>query len=199
MFSMKTRASPGEQRETKKLFLPLFIATILIMSTFGIILGGFSSEESTTTQGENIGGAYFSLSNGRWIVQGSGYTLNLQYGPEALRAVEPIDVNSLRQVSKVYISYKSGENTLNAIPDFYQNMKQFVKVTPACVEDGSGCEELPLKTCADADSSVGVVMITLSSEQHITQEGTCIHIQGDAEYITAVVDRILLTYVGVTL
>lgn len=196
---MKTRSPPGEQRERAKLFLPIFIATILIMSTFGIILGGFSSEEPTTPQGENIGGAYFSLSQGRWVVQGSGYVLNLQYGPEALRAVEAVDINPLRQVPKLYVSYKSGENTLSAVPDFYQNMKQFVQVTPACVEDGPGCEELPLKTCADADSSAGVVMLTLSSAQSVTQEGTCYSLQGDAEYLTKIIDRLLLAYVGVNL
>ena len=197
---MKTRSPPEEKRGTKKLFLPLFIAGIMIMSAFGVIFGGFSDTSSPAVDGTTIAGATFSQQpTGRWDVRGEGFALNLQYGPSDLETLEKINAAPLRTAQKIYLSYQGGKDYLNTLPDFYQNMRSAITLSLACQEDGPGCEDLPLKTCADAKDDAVVVMVTIAEQPRAIQQGSCYQLEGDAQTLNKLIDHLILSYWGVDL
>ncbi len=198
---MKTKPALQEKRDKRKLFLPIFIAVILVMSAFGVVFGGFSGEDALPQGTVQMGDAQFALQpNGRWNVKINGRSLDVQTGPYELKEIQlPSDINDLINAQKIYISYEAGKNYLNTIPDFYNNIRTMTTVTASCVADGPGCENLPLKTCQDAGNGVVVVELLQKEKSGMTHEGNCYILEGDAESLNKMVDRLVLAYFGATL
>ncbi len=198
---MKTHSPPEEKRSTKKLFLPIFLAVILIMSAFGVFLGGFTEDSSPVSLGgiQRDGATFTQQPNGRWDVKGEGFALTVQFGPDDLTDVDDVDARALQQAQKVYLTHEGGKDYLSALADFYQNMRAFVPVFLACVEDGPGCENLPLKTCADAGNGVVVTVVKIAEQPRVSLERDCYTLEGDALFLNKAVDRLLLSFAGVTL
>jgi len=164
-------------------------------------LGGFSEDSSPVSPGGiQRGGATFTQQpNGRWDVKGEGFALSIQFGPDELALVDPVHARALQQAQKVYLTHEGGKDYLNTLADFYQNMRAFVPVFLACVEDGPGCENLPLKTCADAGNGVAVAVVKIAEQPRVSLEGDCYTLEGEALFLNKAVDRLLLSFVGVTL
>lgn len=191
--------STQETSSQKKIILPLFLALIMVMSVFGVFLGGLSEGNESGTIAIN-GFDFVPQSNGRWMVKDTDFSLDLQNGPYDLGSLPAsFDVIPLQQATKVYVSYDPQSSYFNALPDLVINLKTRVLVVPSCYEELPGCEQLPLKTCQDAAADVGVVILMLSEENSFVQEGSCYTLKGTPDSLNKVADALLLSYFGVTL
>ena len=197
---MKTKSAPQERKESKRLFLPVFISVILIMSVFGVVLGSYSDNDTKTNQGgiDVNGKTFVQDPNGRWRVDVGGINVQIQFGPDELKE---IDVKTgpevFQSAQKIYLSRAPDTALLNAEFDLIGNIKPFIPVVPACYKDGSGCENLPLKDCQDAQNGIVVVKLGQAGMDSVEVNGACITLRGSSLFLNKAVDKIILGYFGV--
>src|SRR3989344_5941474 len=113
---MKTKSAALERKDSKRLFLPVFIAVILIMSVFGVVLGSYSDGDNQNNQGgiDFNGKTFFQDPNGRWRVSVNGINVQIQFGPEELKEIDVQTGPQLFQsAKKIYISRAPDTDLLN--------------------------------------------------------------------------------------
>ena len=197
---MKTKQSRREYMEHKvkkrKLILPIFIVSILVLSVFGYVFSGGSQEDDTV---ETYGDHTFIQTPYGWRLNYEGKDYIFTYLPSALETLDfssiPIDI--FRQASKFYISSLPQNAQTPAFRDLYNTLQLSKNIQFACVEDVQGCEDYPLKTCADATSGVPVIVYVVADTNSFSYDSSCLTIQGALDYHTKVTDRFLYTYSGI--
>ena len=203
---MKTKTAIPEQKESKrKLFLPIFIAVILVMSTFGIVLSGYSGGESSQDGNSQDGNRvminereFVQTPQGTLSVDAGGTTVYLQSAPSELSSVTTgVSTQPLRAAKKIYLSHAPQYTTSGADCDIYNTFKPSVPVLLACYRDGPGCENLPLKDCADAQQGTIVIKFEQGDKNSVSLTDNCYTFIGDPIYITKIVDKLLLDSFGV--
>lgn len=186
-------AETNEPRSWKKLLLPIFLGGIMVLSIFGVIIGGFGE----TAENPNIkeyNGIQFKRTDQGW--EGGG--LNTVYAPWELENENVMfSLDEIVKVPKIYLSAIPGEDLYGAGRDLYVQLKGIVQIVFACPEDAEGCEDLPLKNCDDANDAQIVIILHNAEENKVVQEGKCVVITGNGDYMTRAVDRALFAWKGV--
>lgn len=190
----------SEPQRPRKLFLPLFIAFILIVSVFGVVLTSYSSDTPSQDESVRVGDVEFQRTpSGRWTAQVGGVTLDLQFGPQELQTLSVgVDAGGLRAASKIYLSRDPQANLLNAVPDFYNSLKPVAPLFLACPADLPGCEDLPLKLCNEKGDGVVVVLLRSAEKDSVSFVDGCYTIEGSGLFVNQVIDRLVLEYFGVS-
>ncbi len=198
---MKTKPvrSLQEPSKKKKLFLPLFLGGLMVLSTFAIIFSG-PSETSTTSY--TYHDRSFRLTAQGWESTLQGQNLILRNGPQELTSYSTqfpfATAASFLGLQKLYASTMPDEPSQEAIRDFYLNSNILPPITFACVADVAGCESLPLKTCADATATVGVVLFRIGEPLSFSADGTCATLMAPTpSELTQLTDAWLYTLYGV--
>jgi hypothetical protein len=83
-----------------------------------------------------------------------------------------------------YVALATGELTQNLATTFG------VAFIPACTQEGSGCEGVPIITCDSTDAPV--IYLTSGSPTIVYADDNCITLQGDREELVRAVDRFVL-------
>lgn len=169
------------------------------MSTFAII---FSGPSQSSTSSYKYHGIYFRLTPQGWESTVQGQSLVLRYGPQELESLYfdfPYAASlSLSSLQKLYLSTIPGEPIQEALRDFYLQRTILPPVTLACVTDVAGCEELPVKTCADATETVGVVIFQLGDQDALTVDRTCVTLVANTTAsLTQMTDKLIYFLYGV--
>ncbi|GEM_PF-3406269 len=198
---MKTKPTRSQQEHStkKKLLLPLFLGGIMILSTFAII---FSGPSETAQPSYTYNDISFRLTSKGWESTLQGQQVTLRYGPQEL---EPLSsqfpfssATSLLSLEKMYISTLPNEPFQEAARELYSQATLLPLMSLACLEDVSGCESLPIKTCSDATSSLGVVVFRLKEPELVTVEGTCVTLEAPtATRLTQMSDTLLYALYGI--
>jgi hypothetical protein len=207
---MKTKLPTTERKqslEKKKLFLPLFLASIMVFSAFAVVLSGYNSGSPDPTGSIEYKDALFLPQGGGWLATLSGRQLFIRYSPLELEVVHAeADFSSLHTLltaDKTYVSVTPGENVQVPLQEFYANLKPYLPALfLACTEDGGGCEELPLKTCEDAGDGVSVLLFKEAAEGleedsfSLDEKEGCMVLTGTELSLTHYVDKFLLSFYG---
>ncbi len=164
----------------KSLILPLLLALILILSTFGIILN--SSQDNTNTETIEYKEYIYTQIPQGWKVKKDSITVLFHYTPQELadmpNITSIISLVSLQQSRKIYVANSPLHDTSLAEAAFQGGIQPLLstQVIPACWEDGKGCENKPLKSCKDATSSEKIVEFRLvnASKTSVTYENSCL-------------------------
>ena len=197
---MKTKPirSSDKSSNTKKLFVPLFLAGILLLSTFAIIFSGPSQD---TTSSYTYKDYTFRLTAQGWESTLQGQPLVLRHGPQALETLFTqfsfSSATSLLGLQKVYLSSLPPEPVQEALRELYLNSNILPPATLSCVADAPGCEELPLKSCSDATATTGVIIFRLGEQDSMTVDTTCITlIANTTASLTQMTDTMIYSLYG---
>lgn len=178
--------------EWKKILLPGFLGLIMILSIFGIIIGGNDNQPTTTKT--TYKGTDYIINNNIWITNKNGQQIYFYYPPEELdNNTLTITLQNL-QATKTYVSLDTKKNIQLATQAFQQKILPLLpntQIVTACTEDSDQCKSLPLKTCNDATPEQKVIIIT-EGPTTITYNNNCMILQTTPEQ--AVKDLDTLTF-----
>ena len=199
---MKTKPSrsfASESPTKKKLFLPLFLGGLLVLSTFAII---FSGPAETPVQSYTYHDTSFRLTPQGWESTVQGQPLILRHGPKELESLYPqfpfSSSATLLGLQKIYLSYLPNTLVEEALRDLYLNSNILPPATLSCLEDREGCETLPVKSCKDATAGIGVIVFHLGEQDAMTVDGTCVTLTANTTTtLTQMTDTLVYTLYGV--
>lgn len=188
------------KERTKKisvLFIALFIISIMIASVlnFGLYSNETPQQAALTYNGYD----FYQTNIGGWLTEKDGKQIALTYNPQQIDNVSlgDVDLTTLKFSEKVYLTHDANKINLEiAANDLIRNIA-LPKIVRACPEDGSGCENFPLKTCEDSTDSTGVIYLKEAETEIIQLEKNCLFIQAQSSDIIKIVDRIIYKELGI--
>ena len=173
----------------KKLFLPLFIIAIMVMSGIGYMAGENSDEII------DYKGIRFSKVQSGWLTYSGDKQVILFNNPNDLEGIDIVGVslNELNSAIKIYVSSNPEDNLGLYLKGFQFNILNNLKPMKvnACYEDNERCADLPLKDCSDASSNIKVILIK-KGESLVEYENNCLLIQGQDEELLKYIDKLVL-------
>ena len=178
-----------EKRSRTGLYWAIFLCVLMISS--GLSIWGGGDNEVIKYNGYK----YIKTVEG-WKTYKEELQIDLKYNPLELENLIGVEVD-FSNYEKVYFVDVFPESA----PIIYEFNKVFGptinKAIPACSKDLKGCEDLPLKSCSDSSSSIGVVLFEISEESNLSYEDNCLIIRGkDTEKIIKMIDKSALVSYG---
>ncbi|MEK6904652.1 MAG: hypothetical protein AABW87_03595 [Nanoarchaeota archaeon] len=183
--------------ELKKLILPGFLALIMIISVFGIIIGGVNDD---TEVKEFKGFKYVSSGGGSWAVKMGQSTFIFSYAPEELSTLKMplVTFNDFNSAEKVYLSVNPEEEIGNIVNILTSGITPFIAapVITACSKDHEKCSNAPIKNCDDATASSKVISVEGTKETRITYINNCLSINLEPDNTQKYMEGLLFNMLG---
>ena len=188
------------RKEKRKLFVPLFIIGIMVLSMFGVVIGGLSQDENV----EKYNGISFvELGNGyKFNVDGLDH--NVYSFPQELERFEGSNVERLvndlvvGKYAKVYLDISNGES-LGAVNQVYTNLGGSGLFVPSCTEEFAEeerCKELPIKSCEELEENNLFFSFEIG-ENLESYENNCFEVNGNLNHLINVADYVVMKSLGV--
>lgn len=174
----------------KKVIMPIFLASIMILSVLGFAFTSGDGQGSV-----KFNGYKFSKTNQGWLTYRDNQQILIASDPRTLDLsnTPKITLNDLNSANKIYLTTNPEENLQQYLAYFSFNILPKLKnKIPACIKDVEGCEELPLKTCEDATISNKIIQIEFSETQETTYQNNCLLIKGNADSLYEQIDAVIL-------
>lgn len=171
-------------------------------------------EEGEETETQYVYNSYsFVYYDGLWYTQilnqfsGELYDVPLHFGPKNLTDIiitgdlneyfSRIAGNNISNYTyQTYLTFDPNEEEMGYIAlatgELTQNLARTFGIAfiPACTEEGTGCENVPIITCNSTDAPV--VHIKIGTPTVIYAQDNCLTIQGEGKELVRAVDRFLL-------
>lgn len=188
------------RKEKRKLFVPLFIIGIMVLSMFGVVIGGLSQDENV----EKYNGISFvELGNGyKFNVDGLDH--NVYSFPQELERFEGSSVERLvndlvvGKYAKVYLDISNGES-LGAVNQVYTNLGGSGLFVPSCTEEFAEeerCKELPINSCEELEENNLFFSFEIG-ENLESYENNCFEVNGNLNHLINVADYVVMKSLGV--
>jgi len=188
------------RKEKRKLFVPLFIIGIMVLSMFGVVIGGLSQDENV----EKYNGISFvELGNGyKFNVDGLDH--NVYSFPKELERFEGSNVERLvndlvvGKYAKVYLDISNGES-LGAVNQVYTNLGGSGLFVPSCTEEFAEeerCKELPINSCEELEENNLFFSFEIG-ENLESYENNCFEVNGNLNHLINVADYVVMKSLGV--
>ncbi|MBT5112002.1 hypothetical protein HOM75_02670 [Candidatus Woesearchaeota archaeon] len=188
------------RKEKRKLFVPLFIIGIMVLSMFGVVIGGLSQDENV----EKYNGISFvELGNGYKFNVG-GLDHNVYSFPQELERFEGSSVERLvndlvvGKYAKVYLDISNGES-LGAVNQVYTNLGGSGLFVPSCTEEFAEeerCKELPINSCEELEENNLFFSFEIG-ENLESYENNCFEVNGNLNHLINVADYVVMKSLGV--
>jgi len=181
-----------KEQKSKERFKQILVGIVLIFILTLSILGYSLLGKEGTSQEEKIvyNGIEFIKMNDFWVLEQGDLQFIFKYNP---KEVEKID-SQINYIDSYYNKplYISSENT-EAITEIYMNMNNLVlRMQNACLSE-ENCEgDLPVKSCDD-----NFIIIKESNITGITQNQSCVFIEGPKESLVRLSDEFLFKTLGI--
>lgn len=188
---MKKRI-PKLEKKSRKLFIPIFIALIMILSVLGFMWRGPSEEQY---EYNNL--LFTKVKNG-WVTYTDNKAFLLTYSPEELKNITAnVFLNNLNYAQIIFFSLNPEEDVYQAVYDFQINMNNLFTplLIPACTANVSKCINITLKNCQDATENTKIIIFKEENQTKITYKNNCLTIQGKGENLTKATDKLILTLI----
>ena len=183
------------KQNKSKLFLPFFIIGIMVLSIFGVMIGGISQGEDAV----KYNGIYFRADGGSYLFDVDGVQYRIMNGPTEVEGfyedLDPSFISDLRSNERVYFDI-SDVSSSQVISNLYSNLARVRPISLACNEENKQedkCLDKPIKSCGD-DFLLG---FEVSEEKVISYEDKCLIVQGSSGYLGGISDVMIMTYAGV--
>lgn len=171
----------------KKTGIILVIFIIFIMVTS--ILGYFGGESEEVVKYKDY--KFVKVQNG-WMGYVNDKKVLLSNNPNELENISlGIKLKDLNSAKKIYLSLNPEDNV---VLYNFENILSLLTLAPvrACNEDMPTCENLPLKTCNDAETNVKIILIKKQEKLEYGYTNNCLYIKGNLNEIRKVLDKITL-------
>jgi hypothetical protein len=189
------------KKNRSKLFLPIFIIAIMVLSMFGVMIGGISQDDSA-----------FEFNSVNFRKDVSGYLFNVD-GRDYKTIKEPREIEYLEnedffelitafesgKYSKIYLDV-SDLAVGAAVNEIYSNLGRYYNIVLSCKPDAMDeehCLDLPLKSCDSVEEGVLVVELKISEEIGSSYEQNCYSQEAGVEYLIASMDYFVMDVAGV--
>lgn len=185
------------KKNKSKLFLPIFIISILVLSIFGVMIGGITQENDFVKYRD----IYFTTEHGAYFYNLNGIQFRLLNNPldiEGFFSDFPIEFLDESGYSKVYLDV-SDDDSLSSVNNLYANMGRVSDFSYSCNEESADkeqCTDKPLRTC-DSHSENLIVKFTLDEENKIDYSDKCLFVKGNNGYLNGISDNLVMIYSGV--
>lgn len=175
-----------EAREKKlRTWMAVFIVVIMAASTAGFAIN-FASNENEVKYND----IKFTATQYGW--QPEGYDFYTSYLPQ--------DVENFTFDGSFSYSDFSSKVYLISPPYLQNSLMELLRALPmqnlqfACLEEDKNltyCDNVPIRSCMDANSEAGVIIVKESNESSISYNNYCLEIQGEEQDMQALSDRAL--------
>lgn len=182
---------PAYKKKSFYVFLMgLFIILVMVASVLEVVL--FRPVEEKVEYGDLT---FVQTSAGWQAYTAQGQRVLIQSDPSTLEGISPVSFPVLDGYQKVYLSVDPVDPMASAaIQELSLNGLLSVPTVVACYEDSVACADYPIRTCADATSEVGVILLRAVNETVVTFENHCLTVQG--EDLLMVADKLIADYYG---
>lgn len=181
-----------ERQKKSKLFLPFFIIGILVLSVFGVMIGGLTQGEEAVKYND----IYFRANEGSYLFEIDGVQYSVLNSPSDVEGFyEDIPAEflvDLRGSKKLY--FDVSDSSASYMNNLYSNLVRLRSISLACSEehkDEEQCLDKPIKSCEDF-----FVKFEVSDEKGISYDD-CFVVKGSAGYLNGISDVIIMAYAGV--
>jgi len=179
-----------------KLAIPLFIIGIMILSTFGVMIGGLSSDTEVLKYHNFI----FKKSNNGYVFNANGqqyYILESPLNVEKFYTEYPIDFLQDINTKKIYLDV-SNEKDIEYSGKIYTNLKGKINLDLSCVQgaESERCANLPIKNCSEEQDSIIIIFDSTENKTSIYNNG-CMSFYGTKTYLEGVSDTFVMITTGV--
>ncbi|MBS3095311.1 hypothetical protein J4231_01405 [Candidatus Woesearchaeota archaeon] len=188
-----------ESNTLKKLapvFIGLFIIAIMVLSVLDL---NKNNEDEASYNGYE-----FTRANGLWVTYINDQRLQLKYLPQDLENISAdISYGNLLLAEKIYFSFDPENQALFPPANEFLGKKNLIgiaqQLTLACPYDNNACksQNLPVKSCSDANDKTSVILMEYSNSTSIIMESNCLRISGTQEGITKVIEKLILKRFGI--
>ena len=185
-----------------KLIIPIFIIALMVLSVFGVMIGGLTSNQAEGIV--NYNEFIFKPSNQGYAFDSAGQQYFIENNPltvEGFYADYPItffeDITSAKY-SKIYIDV-SDDRAIEASSKIYANMKGKLSIDFSCMpgkEDRERCSNLPIRGCSEEQDFV-VVAFNSQEEKGSRYEKNCLIFEGSEGYLSGIADVFIMAHAGV--
>ncbi len=156
----------------KSLWIGLFIIFIMTTSILGLVANFSEKYRYKNIKLTQVEQGWVAFHNQKNIyIPSDVRTLN---DPNIKR----LDLSSLNQKEKIYLSFNPRENIRIPIAQFLNHIELAPRKVEACALDLEECSDLPVKTCKDATSSIGVILFQEANSTEVSFKDNCLMIQG---------------------
>lgn len=179
------KKTPIHKRKQLYIYLiGVFIISIMVFSVINL--------NSETEKIIEYNGLKFIETSSSYIANKENRQIQIITNPKDLKDIQTqkINLNTLNSLSKIYISLNPYSSYQTALYDFYRNINLAPLKIDACYEDSELCSNLPIKTCADATSTIGVIIFKEANETLVSLNSNCLIIQG--KDLLKVTDKLIL-------
>ena len=188
-----TQEEKKSKERFKQIIVGLVLIFIMVLSTLGYSL--FNQEENNpSSQGQEkivYNEVEFIKTNDFWVTNIEGKQFIFKYNPNETERFN----SQLKSIGSYYDEplYVSSKNKI-AISEIYNNLNDVVqRMQEACVE-GEDCEgNFPTKDCGS-----NFMIIKESNMTKITQNKSCVYIEGSSENMIKLTDEFLFKILGIT-
>ena len=175
----------------------LLLGGILIIIMFFSVLGySFRGKNNSETNDKVIYNSLeFIKSGNHWIAQKENLRLVFKYNPNEIKRIDsnlnPLD-NYLNQPLYVYSENQEAEYEI--YNNLHPNSNRIVqRIQPACINEENCAQNVPIKTCED-----NLIIIQPSEQINISQNLSCVFIQGPEEELVKITDEFLFKLFKIT-
>lgn len=174
------------------IFMGLFFISLMVFSVLYYGLDNTNQKKETykglTFTQTDLGWQSYTANNQKILIQSDPNTLNA----EVISGTT--DFSFMKSLQKVYVSFNPADDVSAALTDFQQNAPGSASLVAACYEKSDACVQLPIKTCADATATMGVIIFKQGDTDRATLDGTCLTVEGKS--LLAITDTMVVdTYV----
>src|SRR3989344_186765 len=133
-----------------KVLFPLFIVGIMVLSTFGVVLSSFTSNNIESIKYKQY---KFTHDSNIWFTYKGNQRIEFITDPRELDSVYIGDIiTKLVTHPKIYVSINPDNNLDVERQIFKETVSQLLKIPiiAACSKDHESCSNLPIKNCNDS-------------------------------------------------
>ena len=186
-----TKTEREEKDRKMKMWLTIFIVVVMAAST-----AGFAVEFSSNSESNTYKGIKFTRTDQGW--QPKGYSIFTTYLPQ--------DVANVTSSGTFSYTDFSSKAYLISSPYLQNDAVELLRYLPitnlqqACLkedENVSYCSNVPIKSCADANSQSAVIIIKEGNQSSVEYKGYCLQLTGDSSSMLKVADRALFKAYGI--
>ena len=158
----------------------IFGLLIIFLMTFSVF--GYFGDESNETVECNV--HKFTQVDSNWVGYNEDVLITLMNDPrELMKNITLVGIEGFKYSSyeKAYFSVAPGLNYRPALYSYTNNLKMYIPAATnmACYNDGSGCDNLPLKDCKDATNKILIVKFMQANESKVSFDENCLIIEGE--------------------